>query len=298
MNFYIFSFNRGRFLDNCVTSVERFAPDALIFIYDDQSDDPGAIRVLDRLSRKHQVIPNNPDVSDKHGGLHANMQAAFNAMPDDEWFCFMQDDMQVVRPVTFDDIAYVDEFFTRYPNAGFLHPGFLKGCNRERDIGLIRYDPSMGVYFRRQGKNSAGTYYSDIMISNSSRLRSRAWRFDRREAKSEKSAKASFSEMGFMLNPFVMWLPSVPAYRGKKKTFALRYAEKLQKAGFYPLIDMTVNDVTKLMRRDPAVLPVAEDFLRCTNPDIEKPWAYYPLQKRRLLKLIDRLEAMCNPIWS
>lgn len=294
MNFYIFSFNRGRFLENCVTSIERHAPDSLIFIYDDHSDDPETISAVDGLSRRHHVIINNSKSCDKHGGLHANMQAAFTNMLNDELFCFIQDDMQIVRDITFDDIKYVRDFFVRCPDAGFLHPGFLKGCNRDRDISRTRYDASMRIYFRRQGAHSAGTYYSDVLISNSSRLRSRDWRFDRREAESEKNAKASFTEMGFMFSPFVMWLPSVPAYRGKKKTLALRYAERISKSGFYPFISMSDNDVARLTGRDPSVLPVAEDFLKCVNSGIKKPWAYYPLQKKRLLQFLDRFELMCN----
>lgn len=297
MNFYIFSFNRGQFLENCVASVEQHAPDSRIFIYDDQSDDPETISVLERLSRKHNVISNNPSGCDKHGGLHANMQAAFNAMPDDELFCFLQDDMQIVRDITSDDISYVREFFIRCPNAGFLHPGFLKGCNRERNR-LIYYDAVSGVYFCGPNRHSAGTYFSDILISNSSRLRSYAWQFDQIEAESEKQAKVHFTEMGFMFNPFVMWLPSVPAYRGKKKTFALRYAEKMSKSGFYPFLSMTEAEVTRLTMRDSSVLPVAEDFLKCTNADIRKPWIYYPLQKTRLLKFLNRLELIFNPMKS
>jgi glycosyltransferase involved in cell wall biosynthesis len=265
---------------------------ARIYIYDDQSDDPETIQVLDRLSRKHPVIAADPNISDKHGGLHANMQAAFEAMPDDEFFCFIQDDMQVVRPITSSDIDYVHDFYDRFPDAGFLHPGFLKGCNRKRDKALMRYDPSMKIYFRRQNRNSAGTYYSDIMISNAGRLRSRGWRFDRREAAGETHARAVFTKMGFMFTPFVMWLPSVPAYRGKKKTFALKYSEKFDKAGYYPFSDMTEADVARLEKRDASVLPIAEDFLTCADPGIEKPWAYYPLQKRRLLKLMDRIEML------
>lgn len=297
MNFYIFSFNRGQFLENCVTSVERHAPDSRIFIYDDRSDDPETIRVLDRLSRKHHVVSNNPSGCDKHGGLHANMQAAFNDMPDDELFCFLQDDMQIVRDITPDDIKYVREFFVGYQNSGFLHPGFLKGCNHERNR-LIYYDSMMGVYFCGPSRHSAGTYYSDVLISNSSRLRPCKWRFDQREAESEKKAKIHFTEMGFMFNPFVMWLPSVPAYRGKKKTFALRYAEKMNKSGFYPFISLTGDEVTRLTMRDPSMLPVAEDFLECTNPDIKKPWIYYPLQKKRLLKFLNRIELIFNPMKS
>ena len=298
MNFYVFSFNRGQFLENCVASIKRHAPDSMISIYDDQSDDPETIMVLEKLSRKHHVISNDSKNSDKHGGLHANMQMAFKDMSDDEWFCFLQDDMQIVRDITSDDIQYIHEYFRRYPHSGFLHPGFLKGCNRDRDISRTRYDASMGVYFRRPGANSAGTYYSDVFISNSGRLRSRGWRFDRREAEGEKSAKASFTEMGFMFNPFVMWLPSVPAYRGKKKTLALRYAERTGKSGFYPFIRMSEQDVARLTGRDPLVLPVAEDFLKSVNFSIKKPWAYYPLQKMRLLKFLDGLERMCGSIRS
>ena len=49
LQFCVFSFNRGRFLEHCVRSIERCAPTAAVHIYDDASDDPDTLAALARL---------------------------------------------------------------------------------------------------------------------------------------------------------------------------------------------------------------------------------------------------------
>src|SRR5690606_21926670 len=49
MLFCIFSFNRGRFLQNCVDSIEQCAPGARIVVFDDSSYDEATKEVLEQL---------------------------------------------------------------------------------------------------------------------------------------------------------------------------------------------------------------------------------------------------------
>lgn len=293
IKFYIFSYNRGTFLDHCVTSIEKCAPSSPIVIFDDTSNDPHTQEILDGLSQRHTVISSGKLSGHKHGGLYHNMQSALEKMADDELFCFLQDDMQIVRPISEDDINYIHNFFQSYPDSGFLQPTFLKGATRSRDAELIRYDSEGQVYFREQNKNSAGFYYSDICISTASRLRECDWSFETGEPANEVKAKHLFSNrMGLMRDPFIMWLPYAPAYRGKLKTLALKLAEKTRNCGFYPFEIMSNAASEKLKTRSSETLPVAEDYLETINPDLKKPWIYYPLQGSRFFKHLNRLELL------
>ncbi|MCH8542014.1 MAG: hypothetical protein LAT61_00465 [Alcanivorax sp.] len=56
MLFCIFSFNRGRYLENCVNSIERCAPGTPIAIFDDNSEDADTIALLSRLRERYPVI--------------------------------------------------------------------------------------------------------------------------------------------------------------------------------------------------------------------------------------------------
>uniref|UniRef100_UPI0011DC7B1D glycosyltransferase family 2 protein n=1 Tax=Haloferax sp. KTX1 TaxID=2600597 RepID=UPI0011DC7B1D len=69
---FIFSFNRGPHLKNCVESVEHCASHSTIVIYDDNSDDPETQRILKKLNEKHEVRqPGQLQNLSIHGGLYS-----------------------------------------------------------------------------------------------------------------------------------------------------------------------------------------------------------------------------------
>jgi hypothetical protein len=129
-----------------------------------------------------------------------------------------------------------------------------------------------------------------VLITRPSRLLSRGWIFARSEPENDRQASRLFGKLGHLHAPIAMWLPEVPAYRGKRKTFALRLAERRRGVGFFPFVPMTGAEVARLKSRSPTVLPVAEDFLACSNASLPVPWMYYPLQGSRLLKKLNGLE--------
>ncbi|WMS86329.1 glycosyltransferase family A protein [Pleionea litopenaei] len=294
LHFCVFSFNRGRFLKHCLASIERHAPGHPIWIFDDNSDDEATQSVLHEASQQHRVIypPHDELGKSKHGGLYGNMARAFAALPDGAIACFIQDDMQLVRPLNAEDLQAIDDYFAKNTDAAILHPAFLKASNRSRDIQSMTFFPELYCYRRKETGASAGVYYSDVNLFHVDRLRQKQWRFDHGEKHNESQAKKYFPAMGFMQNPFVMWLPNVSAYRGKTKTFGLRMAEQLCESGFYPIQDMSSEKVTELKSRDPkATLAIAEDFLELVNPgEIKAPWFFYPLEKRKILRHLDRIE--------
>lgn len=290
MLFCVFSFNRGQFLENCVRSIEQCAPDARLAVFDDDSDDPATREVLARIASRHPVIRPGKASTHRLGGLYGNMQSALEYARDEDIVCFLQDDMQLVRPVGEEDLRAIGAAFDADDRLAFLQPCFLKGCNRARDARTLSFDAGRNAYFRSESSQSSGRHFSDVLITRPARLLAQGWVFARSEPENDRQASRVFGRLGHLFAPIAMWLPEVPAYRGKRKTLALRLAERRRGCGFYPFATMTPGEVAKLKARPPEVLPVAEDFLRTANPGLPQPWMYYPLQGSRWLKKLNAAE--------
>ncbi|KAA8981267.1 glycosyltransferase family 2 protein [Halospina sp. K52047b] len=290
---FIFSYNRGPHLQNCVESVEYCAPDSTIIIYDDNSDDPETRRILKDLTERHEVRkPGSLHNLSMHGGLYNNMQhALYSVETHDEIICFLQDDTQMVRPIKNEDRSFIKNYFASNPKAGFIAPVFQKGHTRKKTLERFRYAAKYGVYFchHESNKNVAGMHYSDISITLSGRLKEVQWCFHGDEYDNEQQARQHFMKMGYLYAPFVMWLPNPPAYRNKGKTLAFQIAERRNRAGLYPYRFMTEERISALTTRDPAQLPIAEQNLELTTV-LEKPWIFHPLKRSRLLRKLDRLQ--------
>lgn len=286
----VFSFNRGQFLEHCVSTIEQCMPDADIAVFDDDSYDEYTGQVLARIGSRHTVLQPGNQSTHKLGGLYGNMQSALEFGRDYRLVVFLQDDMQVVRPVSADEIDRFDRCFEDNPRLAFLHPCFLKGINRVRDNETLAFDDVVGGYRRRGTDQSAGQYFSAILITRPSRLLDKQWSFGRSEPVNDRQARQHFDRIAHLFAPFAMWLPEVPAYRGKRKTLALKLAEKQRGCGFFPYRLLDESQTRDLLNRSRDALPFAEDFLECTNGKLEKPWGYYPMQGSRWLKKLNSLE--------
>lgn len=299
MIFFVFSYNRGPHLRNCVESIEICAPKHRIIIYDDASNDPETIQILGEIAKKHEVRTRDDKKSgDQHGALYTNMQRAVDSLEEVTLICFLQDDTQLIRPIDDQDLEFLNNQFDQFPNAGFLAPVFQKRITRQRTLDRFIYRDDRGVYVceHRSNKQVAGVYYSDISVTRSDRLRSVDWKFVPGEFENEQQAKQNFLEMGYLFAPFAMWLPNPPAYRNKKKSFTFRLAEVVNKAGFYPFNIMDESAIQRLRSRPTDQVPIAEDFLTVKVKGLKSPWIYDPLRRYRLLRKLAKLEALIQRI--
>lgn len=290
--FWIFSYNRGQFLKNCVASIEACAPGCAIRIFDDHSSDPETRQILAQLSQQHSVCYPQSDNSQqsKHGGLYANMQSAFDMSSGDDLVCFLQDDTQLVRPLSQEDIDELSLFFATSKRPCFVQPAFRLGRNREKEKKLVRFDLEQPVYYIDRLKSSAGAFYSDICLFRVSDLRAVNWQFVIRESGNEQQARQCLAQMAYWRNPFAAWLPNVPAFRGKTQTLALRIAQKIRRSGFYPLAYLTQEQNRAFRQRAGESVPYAEEFLELQSGHLTRPWIYYPLQGSSLLKWLNSAE--------
>lgn len=294
MIFFVFSYNRGPHLKNCIDSIEACAAGHQIIIYDDASNDRETQQILGDIEERHEVRRrDDKGAGDQHGALYTNMQRAIDSVPGDSLICFLQDDTQLVRKIDEQDIQFIENYFEKFPNAGFIAPVFQKRITRQRTLDRFVYHKDRGVYVceHRSQKQVAGVYYSDISITRSDRLRDVNWKFVPGEFENEQQAKASFLEMGYLYAPFAMWLPNPPAYRNKKKSLTFRLAERINKAGFYPFAIMADQTVQKLRTRPTNQVPIAEDYLEVTVDGLKSPWIYDPLRRYRILRKLAKLEA-------
>lgn len=300
LHFLVFSFNRGEFLHNCVQSILRCAPDCAITIWDDNSSDELTRQTLTQLHSHEQVSVRQPSLArlggeggdnseqGKHGGLYNNLQSAWTALPDDSLICCIQDDMQLVRPLAADEIQRWADLLASGRHRGFMQPAFLKAVSAD-----IRSVPEKQGYCIDRQHRSAGAWYSDVFMTSTRLLRESNWQFQPREAGNEQQARLHFDQMVYLKDPFVAWLPGAPAWRGKKRTLAMRWAEKSRQCGFYPFEIMTASAAAGFRQRPPESLPLAETCLKLQQDrTLSTPWFYYPLQGRRGLKLLNRLQLL------
>lgn len=289
--FCIFSFNRAQFLDNCVRSITDCIPGARIIVFDDDSDDAETRRVLDRIREHHEVVLPEAHGEHKHGGLYWNMQAAFESLEDEALVCFLQDDCQVVRPVLKEEFEILYQTLKNHPDLGFIHPCFIRGIDQKKCPVHDANSKDGVTYFREDWGQSAGVHYSDLFLTLPGRLRAHNWRFFTSEPENDRQARDAFGRMAYMRSPFAMWLPEVPAYRGKRKTLALRLAERSQQCGFYPFDVWSRQETVNFINRpDDSRPPVAEECLECRERTPRRPWSYNPLRGKRFLKLLHSIE--------
>lgn len=286
----IFSFNRGTFLRNCVESILACVPDAEIAIFDDNSSDPETCLYLEEAKKNCQVI--TPDIRGtiKHGGLYHNMNAALELYLNRPLLCFLQDDTQVVRHLPSDEIQGFESLFDTHPQLGFIHPCFIRGIDLTKRPVTPEQGPAPEFFFRKNMGQSAGVHYSDLVIFKPSRLAAAGWSFQQSEPSNDRQARHFFGVMAYMWMPFAMWLPEVPAYRGKNKTLGLRLAEKKKQVGFYPFDLWSEELKEERARTSQGNLPVAEDLLECSPITPKKPWTYNPLTGFQFLKKLNNAE--------
>lgn len=290
ISFCVFSFNRAQFLKNCIESIQEAVPFADIWVFDDQSDDPNTQTYLREIDNKITVIQPGLKGEIKHGGLYHNMQSALEKLQNRALLCFLQDDTQIVRPVSVEEVERIDTLFDDNPDLGFVHPCFIRGIDLTRHPVKDDPGPRDFTFYRRNTGQSAGIHYSDLFVTRPNRLLKKGWQFFQSEPKNNEQAKMHFGPMIYLYSPFAMWLPEVPAWRGKRKTLGLKLAEKRKSCGFYPFELWDKNQAENFVNRSPKELPIAESFLACTPTTPPKPWTYNPLTGLRGLKFLNNME--------
>lgn len=280
MEVYIFSFNRGGSLLNCVDSLALLPPSCPVTIIDDNSTDEETIEIINALSVRYRVIKNNQaSLAQKTGGLYSNMSFAVKDAYDRQvdLALFIQDDMQVVRRVDMEDIAYLQRCFEEEKNSAVMYLCFLKQSFKRLDEARMKLI-SGGLYYLRakiaSNRRSPGyRCFSACGVMNVSRVYNHLLPFANKEHENEKRAEAMGFTMIFSSRPFIHWLPYPVAFRGGRRSFLRKLSDQFSGAGVHPIRAMTEGERDRFLSRNPRKLPYAEEFLSSPTAPRKDLWS-------------------------
>lgn len=263
---YVFSYNRGRYLENCLASIRRHAPSWHITVIDDGSDDPAVHAALERYREHVDVISSRGQSDGYLGGLYPNMQHAL-ACTDEPIVLFLQDDMQIVRDVTADDERHWQRYFDLHDKSFQLYACFFKRKQIQRGQRLVDIDSDVPAYFRNPeaGRRS---WFSAVGLFQRERMLSSGWRFEPSEGENNRKVREWGWYMGVTPWPFMMWLPNAESSKFRRRGILQRIAEWRADVGLYPYRELSPEAHAWLMDRPLEELPVAESLL---DPEGMKP---------------------------
>ena len=273
MRVYIFSYNRGGFLHNCVTSLFKCIKNVSVTIVDDNSDDIDTLKILEKWSSKCEIAtPSSSNIAYKLGGLYKNMNYAMNDACDKKLdnVMFMQDDMQMVRMYTKEDDVIINKFFKENKRSVQYSPCFFK-LGFKKPLSNRRLNESKIVYFKNKRSQYSG--YSDIGIFHVERFKENFVNFEVGERKMDNLARKKGIRRGEAVYPFMMYLPFPKSYRDKNRSMTLRISEKISGAGYYPINYMDEKELKVFFERDPSFIPYAEEYLTVKGIN-KKPWSF------------------------
>jgi len=264
MHYYLFSFNRGLFLENCISSIFAMDQDASLTILDDSSYDTFTLDVLSKYSSICTIISSGAlSGSARYGGLHANMQLALEdaIQRDIEFPCFIQDDMQLVRPVTQEDEHIVDQFFAANPDSYLLSLSFIRNLSAA-DFWNKHYIDNTGYAYLRKSSHMYGrANFSDTGCFAARRFVRMITSFEIGEAANSDKSTSRGLVIGRSVFPFMCWLPYPPSFNHRKRSLIWRAIELLGGSGYHNINYLSDGQCKSFMMRSPSDLPVMERYL-------------------------------------
>lgn len=262
---YVFSFNRSKYLENCIRSVEEMAPSFPLYIIDDHSDDIVTIETLAETSVRHPVLFNRNNDQEEHktGGLTGCMNTAINHAQQlcYKYALFLQDDMQLVRPISVADLNFIDDYFTYILSSIQLSTTFIRRLSEDGFLDDYYVHDDARAYIRYASREQGKSSFSDTGVFNVHRFHQIFRSFEVGEAVNSVKAKRLGLVCGRSIYPFMCWLPYPESYRGKSKNIRHRLFEYFGCSGFYPIESMSAESVSDLISRDPELLPIMEKYL-------------------------------------
>jgi len=274
---FLFSYNRGKFLENCLESLWRCIPQHSIIIIDDHSDDPYTVYVLSRIGKHCEVILPKMELGSEYktGGLSNNMNYALNLACERgiRRVLFIQDDMQMVRSLTEFDFDAIERYFDDNQNAMQIQTCFIRELSHESVRKKTFIDNSGTALLKIPELQKGKDNFSDVGIFDVARFFRLFSKLKVGEGENSRIARERGITMGRSLYPFMNWLPYPLSHRGKKRAFTHWIVERIGGAGFHPIEIMSIEESEAFLKRDRSVLPIAERFLRSATSPRHDIWS-------------------------
>lgn len=265
------SFNRGEYLKNCVSSIERHVPHSRIAIFDDSSNDPSTRLFLEELKKKYDVSGFQNRSSSHLGGLYSNMNLAIEyALKKNAKFLFLiQDDQQIVRDFDSRFLNECLEIFESDESICQILPIFFKGFIPD-SLYKKKYEIHRNPDFYRDPAYGI----ADVGLVHLERIERKQFRFQSSEHQSARSALEAGFKLVHSKNPVFMFTPWPSVHRNISNP-VVRFVAHLNqlgvKAGCHPFKPMQHDKIQSLVSRPVEEFPRAEDFLT-TYSSLKKPW--------------------------
>lgn len=274
---YVFSFNRGLFLKNCIESIEKLTKNIKIYIIDDNSTDPTTCEILRHLSKKHFVIYNSKAGQYEHktGGLAGSMNYAIDHAfaSNTKYALFIQDDMQFVREFEENDIQRIQKYFDAIPNSIQLSANFVRRLSADGFNENYEINRSANAYIRKITAQRGKSNFSDTGIFFTQRVKEIFDTFEVGEHVNSAKAMRLNLTCGIYFHPFMCWLPYPTSFRGKRKSLTHRFFEYFGKSGYHPIRLMTHEEKRIFLDRNLDSIPVMEKFLISPNSPRHDVWS-------------------------
>lgn len=270
---YVFSYNRGRYLRNCLASVARHVPMAQVTVMDDGSDDPEVHAVLEEYRDTVSAVSSESASNAYLGGLYGNMQQAIERTQKEPLVLFLQDDMQVLRDLTVADLNHWRRYFERHPDSFQLYCCFVKRKQAASGNRLVNIDTDVPAYFRT-AESGRRSRFSAVGLFHAARMKAAGWIFEPSEGDNNRKVKDIGYYMGMTPWPFMMWLPNAESAKFRRRGLLHRLAERRARVDFYPYRPMNPERVEWLHNRPIEELPVAEELLEPIGMDTSREWLF------------------------
>ncbi|PCJ67865.1 MAG: hypothetical protein COA58_01630 [Bacteroidetes bacterium] len=278
----IFTYNRGRHLNNCVESLElnMKIPFDLV-IYDDDSTDKLTLDILSSLRRKYLVVTNtSPGENSKVKGLYSNMNGAieYGINGKYNYLQFLQDDVQLVREIDLDYLTSAETVF-KNPEVFSISSMFFKKNHQVDFEKYLKFDTTSQMYLPKSMEQKYMTGIADIGLFSLEKITQINWRFEMDEALHIAKGREMGLIRGVTKNPHFSFLPWPSTSRSGfslLKRVLMVVLDKWYNVGFHPLNSISEESETKLQNRSLFDFPYAEDFLTTRdNSKLVTPWNFY-----------------------
>ncbi|MES5098720.1 hypothetical protein ABUK73_10855 [Agrobacterium sp. BA1120] len=267
-------------MENLVRSIDKHFNAPLVII-DDGSTDQLSVQVLERLSKKYEVVikPVSAGEDRVTGGLHANMQWALSLAAERgvKLALMVQEDMQLVRNVVSNDLEVVLRGFDQPHSSFVIQTCFLKANRAKRVDDGTMLEVAPGLYERsktesgiRGGKCFA---YSDTGFFSVPLFQKYMGDLRTGERANEIAADEKGLRLRFMADPFMHFLP-LPSDRSRRvRRWQDQVADRLAGAAIHPIRSLSDEEASLFTNRDKRILPYAEDFLDVPTMPQSEYWS-------------------------
>ncbi len=276
---FVFSFNRGRFLTNCLNSIKKCNLDIDVTVIDDNSDDPETHKILNTIEVDYgyELIKANKDktLEKRLGGLYGNMNRALSISKErkKDYIIFIQDDMQFVRKICPADLNIVEKVFEDYEDIQQVQSCFLKNLMVDRYQSLLSPLKESKCFVLDGNKSDHGAF-SAVGIFYAPRFEKNNGLFVAGERNNHKSMLEKGIKLAQLEQPFMMWLPYSTTYYSKKLNLKHKVIETVAQCGFYPIDIMDEQTHKRMIDNKEGKLPIAEHWLKADGLNDYPTWCF------------------------